>query len=391
VSLGLDKSTWQRVSFGDVVQNVNEKVKDAADVPIDRVIAMEHMDPGELKIERWGDTADGTTFTRRVRPRQTLFGKRRAYQRKVAYAEFDAICSGDIYTFEADETRMLGDFLPFLVQSDPFFDHALDTSAGSLSPRTNWRDLADFEFELPPLQEQERFAELLWTIELHCRGLANSREAALSLVQQLRVSRLEPHAWTTTLDNYMTGITAGRSLLAGTTSAGPDTHGVLKVSAVSAHGFVAAENKELIDQDAFLRRYSLRRGDLLITRANTSEYVGRAAVVDDDYPRLMLSDKTLRLEIDQTKASAEFVLEVLQTPRMRALIGERATGTGAAMKNLSQGQIRSLPAPDVDREQQAKLVAEIGAVSKLVDAIAHEVSATYKLKKSLLAELFGGN
>lgn len=116
MSLNLDKTTWQRVAFGDVVRIVNETVKDAASDGIDRVIAMEHMDPGELKIERWGDVAEGTTFTRRVRPGQTLFGKRRAYQRKVAYAEFDAICSGDIYTFEADENRMLGNFLPFIVR-----------------------------------------------------------------------------------------------------------------------------------------------------------------------------------------------------------------------------------------------------------------------------------
>ena len=79
---------------------------------------MEHLDPGELKLSRWGSTEDGTTFTRRVKPGQTLFGKRRAYQRKVAYAEFDAICSGDIYTFEADETQLLGGLLPFLVQSN---------------------------------------------------------------------------------------------------------------------------------------------------------------------------------------------------------------------------------------------------------------------------------
>lgn len=154
MSLKLDKSTWMRVAFGDVVRNVNETVKNASGNGIDRVIAMEHMDPGELKIERWGDLADETTFTRRVRPGQTLFGKRRAYQRKVAYAEFDAICSGDIYTFVADETRMLGEFLPFLVQSDSFFEHALATSAGSLSPRTNWRELADFAFDLPPLEVQ---------------------------------------------------------------------------------------------------------------------------------------------------------------------------------------------------------------------------------------------
>ncbi len=57
----------------------------------------EHLEPGSLHIRAWGDGADGTTFTRRCRPGQVLFGKRRAYQRKVAVAEFDAVVSGDIY------------------------------------------------------------------------------------------------------------------------------------------------------------------------------------------------------------------------------------------------------------------------------------------------------
>ncbi len=99
-------------------------------------------------------------------PGQTLFGKRRAYQRKVAYAEFEGICSGDILTFEPKNRKvLLPELLPFICQSDAFFDHALDTSAGSLSPRTSWTALKDFEFPLPPIDEQKRIAEILWAAD----------------------------------------------------------------------------------------------------------------------------------------------------------------------------------------------------------------------------------
>ncbi|WP_324701333.1 restriction endonuclease subunit S [Micrococcus sp. HOU01] len=182
MNLNLDKSHWKRVAFGDVVRNVNETVRDLKAVGIDRIIAMEHVDPGELNVSRWGSTEDDTTFTRRVKPGQTLFGKRRAYQRKVAYAEFDAICSGDIYTFEAAETQLLGKLLPFLVQSNGFFEHALGTSAGSLSPRTNWRNLKEFEFDLPPLDEQKRIADLLWAVERHRLQLATSVRSVMEAV-----------------------------------------------------------------------------------------------------------------------------------------------------------------------------------------------------------------
>lgn len=210
MSLNLDKSTWKRVTFGDVVRNANESVRNLDEAGIDRIIAMEHLDPGELKISRWGSTENGTTFTRRVKPGQTLFGKRRAYQRKVAYAEFDAICSGDIYTFEADEAQMLGEFLPFLVQSNEFFDHALGTSAGSLSPRTNWRDLADFAFDLPPLDEQKRIADLLWAIELHRRALTDRRQTLeASLVVVLDETYRATKGVAVAIDSLCTDIVGG--------------------------------------------------------------------------------------------------------------------------------------------------------------------------------------
>jgi hypothetical protein len=85
-----DRSKWKPVRFGDVVENLNETCDPKA-VGLDRYIAMEHMEPGSLHIRTWGNVADGTTFNRRCRPGQLLFGKRRAYQRKVAVAEFDAV------------------------------------------------------------------------------------------------------------------------------------------------------------------------------------------------------------------------------------------------------------------------------------------------------------
>jgi hypothetical protein len=86
-----DRTGWTRVRFGDVVQNVNETV-DPAEAGIERFIGLEHLEPGSLHLPSWGDVADGTTFTRRCRPGQVLFGKRRAYQRKVAVAELMLSC-----------------------------------------------------------------------------------------------------------------------------------------------------------------------------------------------------------------------------------------------------------------------------------------------------------
>ncbi len=160
------KPGWKMFGFGEVVKNANLVERDPEANGIKKIVGLEHIEPENLHIRRWRSVADGTSFTRKFVPRQTLFGKRRAYQRKVAYAEFEGICSGDILTFEPKSGKvLLPELLPFICQSDAFFDHALGTSAGSLSPRTSWTALKNFEFPLPPIDEQNRIAEILWAAD----------------------------------------------------------------------------------------------------------------------------------------------------------------------------------------------------------------------------------
>ncbi len=159
--MGEFKRRWPRLKFGDLVRLVSDRC-DPASTGLDRFVGLEHIEPGSLRLRSWGNVADGTTFTNRFRRGQVLFGKRRAYQRKVAVADFAGVCSGDIYVFESVDTQtLLPSFLPFVCQTESFFEHAIGTSAGSLSPRTSWNSLASYEFTLPPLEEQRRLVSLL--------------------------------------------------------------------------------------------------------------------------------------------------------------------------------------------------------------------------------------
>jgi type I restriction enzyme, S subunit len=156
---------WRMVTFGHVARNVDVQERKPLEKRIERYVGLDHLEPGNLHIRSWGNVADGTTFTRRFKSGQVLFGKRRAYQRKAAFAEFDGICSGDILVFEPSGEDLLSELLPFIVESDGFCDYALRTSAGSLSPRTKWKELAEYAFPLPPKEEQRRIADVLWAAD----------------------------------------------------------------------------------------------------------------------------------------------------------------------------------------------------------------------------------
>jgi type I restriction enzyme S subunit len=110
---------WRMVRFGEVVSNVDITERNPLAHGLERYVGLDHIDPESLHIKRWGLIEEGISFTRKFVKGQVLFGKRRAYQRKVAIAEFDGICSGDILVFEAKD-ELLPELLPFIVQSEGF-------------------------------------------------------------------------------------------------------------------------------------------------------------------------------------------------------------------------------------------------------------------------------
>lgn len=187
------KLGWRLVKFGDVVRLSKARSSDPLADGFERYVGLEHLEPRDLRIRNWGNVADGVTFTSVFQPGQVLFGKRRAYQRKVAVADFAGVCSGDIYVLETKDAQvMLPELLPLICQTDAFFYHAVGTSAGSLSPRTNWTSLADFEFSLPPIEEQERIVFAIYSA-LQCElAYGHAHYAASALFRSASVALLEP-------------------------------------------------------------------------------------------------------------------------------------------------------------------------------------------------------
>jgi type I restriction enzyme S subunit len=248
---------------------------------IERIVGLEHIDPENLHVRRWNSVADGTSFTRKFVPGQTLFGKRRAYQRKVAYAEFEGICSGDILTFEPKNRKVLmPEILPFICQSDAFFDHALDTSAGSLSPRTSWTALKDFEFPLPPINEQKRITEILWAAD-------EARECYLTVINHTKSSKqtfsfnLVANAQfrRRKLQEITVKISDGEHLSPKFIEKGVP---ILSAKDVLEDGVSLDDCRFISDEAAFKSRQRCdpERGDLLIVSRGAT--IGRSCLVDTD-------------------------------------------------------------------------------------------------------------
>lgn len=149
--------------FEQIAFNSTEKKKPTEEDKF-TYLGLEHLDSGSLKVTRFGSDVAPIGEKLVMRKGDVLFGKRRAYQKKVAIAPFDGIFSAHGMVLRPREEVVDARFFPLFISSDYFLDAAIKISVGSLSPTINWRDLKDLEFELPPLEEQRRLAAVLWAI-----------------------------------------------------------------------------------------------------------------------------------------------------------------------------------------------------------------------------------
>jgi restriction endonuclease S subunit len=154
-------------------------------------VGLEHLDPDSLKLRRWGAPSDVIGDKLRFRKGDIIFGRRRAYQRKLAVAEFDGICSAHAMVVRAKNETVDSEFLPFFMQSDLFMQRAIDISVGSLSPTIKWTALRIQEFPLPPKDEQRRIADILWAADDACEGVQSSLKEILQFREVYTEAALE--------------------------------------------------------------------------------------------------------------------------------------------------------------------------------------------------------
>lgn len=283
------KPGWRRVKFGDVVQLSKARSQDPPADGFKRYIGLEHLEPGDLRIRRWGDVADGVSFNNVFRPGQVLFGKRRAYQRKVAVADFAGVCSGDIYVLEAkDKNVLLPQLLPYVCSTEAFLEHAVGTSAGSLSPRTSWTKLAEFHFSIPSLSEQK---DLLRRFEAQS-AVADSIESALRALDVARRAALMDafRPGRGSQDEYPSHWAVKRVGEAGDVQLGqkrqPSVHDgdnvrpYLRVANVFDGYIDFSDLMTMHFAERDLLKYELRPGDILLNEGQSRELVGRSAIFE---------------------------------------------------------------------------------------------------------------
>ena len=349
---------WRRVKFGDVVRFVKEDA-DPDSGEFERYVAGEHIETDNLRIRKWGTVGDGylgPAFHRQFKKGQVLYGSRRTYLRKIAVAEFDGITSNTTFVLEPSGDDLIPELLPFVMQTETFTQHSIRQSKGSVNPYINFKDIAWFEFAIPPKEEQRRMAEILWAAEREKESLVHVLDRVETAKQTAFFGLVKPKmgAAGCALGDVIDDIVAGKSPVCGSEPARNGMYGVLKVSAAGYDGYHDDENKELLDPKDFQSEFEVQPGNFLVTRANALRSgVGRACIVEKTRRGLMLSDKTLKLLPKSSCITPRVLLECMRLPDCRRYIESAANGTDA--KNISQGKLRLAPMPKLQKHDLMEL------------------------------------
>lgn len=385
MKLNLDRSTWRTVKFGEIAENVNDRVDDPKSAGVSRYVGLEHLDPGSLTVTRWG-TPDQVEATKlRFKPGDVIFGRRRAYQKKVARADFEGICSAHAMVLRAKPGVVDPDFLPVFLSSDYFLNRAIRISVGSLSPTVNWKTLAAQEFELPPLADQRRIADLLWAIDAERHSSASVVRSALDIEAALLNALVDGDVGTRPLKDFVI-LRQGRPVPS--ELYGASGVRLLRAGDLKPRGAVLwSDNSVWIPQSwaDHASAMMLKPGDLVINMtAQTLDdaFLGRVCQITED---CLLNQRIGRLDVVDTELR-DFLFAVLRSPRFTDYVAQRAEGS--KVKHMHWRHIEAFPVPDPsDWKSGASEVIE-RAASAVRQAEARTQSAT-ALGRAFLADCLG--
>ncbi|KMS55207.1 type I restriction endonuclease subunit S [Novosphingobium barchaimii LL02] len=328
--------------------------------------------------------------------------------------------------------RTGGAFLHYYFQADYVVANIAALKGGMGVPHLFQSDLVKFPLALPSLPEQQAIAAFLDRETAKIDALVAEQERLIALLKEKRqavishavakglnpdapmkdsgiewLGQIPAHWELGRIKHSVLKIEQGWSPQCDATPvAGPDQWGVLKVGCVNGERFNPAENKALPDNLEPVPDLALTVGDVLISRANTRELVGGAALVEQDFGNLMLCDKLYRLRIDPRYASPAFITLYLRSSMVRSQIEVAATGASSSMLNIGQGVILELafPIPPVEeqhtiakaiRENQmrvAELVAQAqSAIALLQERRAALISAAVTGKIDVRSVFEAGN
>jgi type I restriction enzyme S subunit len=202
-----------------------------------------------------------------------------------------------------------------------------------------------------------------------------------------------PEGWAwCRLGEFIDSIDAGKSFKCDEREPNQNEIGVAKVSAVTWGEYDESESKTCIDPSKINPNYFVAQNDFILSRANTIDLVGACVIARKVTKRIMLSDKTLRINFDGF--NQKYFLQYLRSRFGRKQIMELSTGNQESMRNIGQERIQSIIVPICSTSESDYVVdsldSKLSQIDQLDQTITTALQQAEALRQSILKKAFSG-
>ena len=387
----------RKFRFDEMAVMVKDKIDNPAEADVDRYVGLEHLDSDSLKIRRWGAPTDVEASKLVFKSGDIIFGKRRVYQRKLAVAGFDGICSAHAMVLRAKPEVALPEFLPFFMQGDLFMERALEISVGSLSPTINWKTLAKQEFALPPLEEQRRIAEVLQAAEQTIESLQKLDEQIQMTYLGLLASvfsfakESEPESgktegsdgdlWEWHRIDELFSLQLGKMSSKKSREGGNQAE-YIKNNNVLWGSFVLDDMPRMSFDERERQKFPLAPGDLLVCEGGE---IGRAAIWAGIGRNVYYQKALHRLRPLKAGTSAVFFMHYLRACAEFGILNRIATGT--TILHLPRERLAELKLPFPNHKEQERFASLFEGSQAAIPDVRERKSRAESLKKQIVVEM----
>ena len=355
-----------RVKLADVIIRANTKVdKDHTDLKY--YVGGEHFESGNVTVEQRGlieGSTIGPMFYYGFKAGQFLLVSRNPHLKKAGVVDFDGICSEKTFVLQtANPEVLIPEYLPFVLQNDRFWDYAVEHKHGSTNFFINWSTLADYEFELPSVEEQNRVATLAWAAHRLKKEYHKLIEATDNLVKSQFIEMFGNEKEVVRLDQLCAHFGDGDWI----ESKDQSEEGIRLIQTGNVGN---GEYKDKGDKARFVSEETFSRlgctevfpGDILISRL--PDPIGRACIIPEMPKSITAVDCTIvRLKSELTPM---FFVTFTKTPAYTSQIDSFTTGS--TRKRISRVNLGSIlvPVPSIAKQNEFVAFAEQSDKSKLL-------------------------
>ena len=179
-----------------------------------------------------------------------------------------------------------------------------------------------------------------------------------------------PESWKwVSLNNISWFLDAGKSPKCDKKPVSENEWGVITTTAIQLGYFDETQNKVLPKDFVVNSTMQVHKDDILITRAGPTNRTGIACLVKEVNYNLILSDKTLRINMTNQFIYKDYIVMAINSPPIRALIIELMSGMDKQQVNISQDKYKTLLIPLPPLAEQKRIVEKLEQLLPLCERL----------------------